>query len=104
MRLAVLLAALLATTSGCEVDCYGGGYSDGAASCSSARVGAPPPASDADPEDLKTCYARGYDQQIDRSALQRGLADGKHDNPDYQAGYRATFQPAYLRGETAGRR
>ena len=49
-------------------DGYGSGYSDGAASCSSARVGAPPPASDANPDDLKTCYARGYDQQINRSA------------------------------------
>lgn len=112
-------------------DAYGDGYSDGASdgesACEpvevariapSAETGAHAsvndrmtPVSDApapmetetvDPHEARVCYTRGYDEHINRGAYAEGLADGKRLNPEYQAGYRAAYEPAFAAGVLDG--
>jgi flagellar biosynthesis/type III secretory pathway protein FliH len=56
----------------------------------------------ADPEELRQCRARGYDSALDEFAYLRGFAEGKRENPDYQAGYREAFPIAHARGYSDG--
>lgn len=62
----------------------------------------PPAGDDVDPHDARVCYDRGFDENYNADAFDQGLAEGKRLNPEYQAGYRATFDPAFARGERDG--
>ena len=83
---------------------YPVGYDDGAATCNAAaRTLAPPPSGDgSDPDDVRHCYDRGFDKLLDPFAYERGLAEGKRLNPEYQAGYVTTYAPNFDRGERDG--
>lgn len=84
---------------------YEDGYAEGASTCTSARVlAAPAPKREdaPDPDDLRECKSRGYDDATDPSAQLRGFSDGKRENPEYQAGYRAAYPAAFVQGEAIG--
>jgi hypothetical protein len=83
-------------------DGYNAGIADGAATCESAARIAPDAAAPPPDGDAGVCYQRGYDQAIDRTAYSRGLAQGKLDNPDYQAGYKPAYAGAYAAGQSDG--
>jgi flagellar biosynthesis/type III secretory pathway protein FliH len=90
-------------------DGYGDGYADGSATCD---AGVAPVAKsggnqrsqkpEADPGDKGVCRDRGYQSALDPTAYDRGLAEGKRENPDFQAGYRETYAPAYDNGVIDG--
>src|SRR5262249_11710385 len=53
-------------------------------------------------KDEQVCYGRGYAKALDNTAYDRGLADGKLANLNYQAGYHATYPDADTRGHADG--
>jgi hypothetical protein len=61
-------------------DGYADGLADGSASCELALARL-------ERDEAQICHERGYDRRLDRGAFDRGYADGKRDNVDYQAGY-----------------
>ena len=81
---------------------YSDGYADGAATCDTAARVAPDASAPPPDGDARVCYDKGYDETIDRTAYDRGLAQGKLDNPDYQAGYRPAYAGAYSAGQSDG--
>ncbi len=74
-------------------DGYEAGYADGANSCGFRSANG-----NADPEDMGTCKARGYERTLDRNAFGHGFDAGKADNPEYQAGYTHAYDYAYADG------
>ena len=59
-------------------------------------------ADDVDPEEARVCYKRGYDDSYDYLAYERGVSEGKRLNPEYQAGFRSTYDAAYAAGVLDG--
>jgi hypothetical protein len=100
------------TASGDAYDIgYDAGFADGVATCADgstltgnvARTDSAAPA-DTLPrsKDARVCYGRGFDAAMDVNAYARGLDDGKRANPDYQAGYHATYPAAFAHGQGDG--
>jgi flagellar biosynthesis/type III secretory pathway protein FliH len=92
-------------------DGYAAGWDDGQGSCAAGATAAVPKKAQptaakasSDSDDERTCYRRGYARALDTGAYDRGLAEGKRDNPEYQAGYREVFPAAQVEGRAAGER
>jgi hypothetical protein len=76
-------------------DGYEIGIADGESSCDFLAI-------ELERDEPQICRDRGYDHTLDRGAFDRGYADGRRDNPEYQAGYAARFDPAYEIGHADG--
>jgi flagellar biosynthesis/type III secretory pathway protein FliH len=83
-------------------DGYDAGFGDAIASCPAARLTGVTAAAPVDEGDQRTCFDRGYRQTLDARAYDRGLAEGKRDNPDYQRGYAEAYPPAFAAGRSDG--
>lgn len=85
---------------------YGVGYDTGLETCGGEAVAARTDAAPADDakksDDEKLCYRRGFEKIDDPTSYDRGLAEGKRLNPDYQAGYQSTYPAAFDRGDRDG--
>lgn len=69
---------------------YALGYEDALADCGFRKA-----TSNADPEEMQTCEARGYRRALDDDASREGRTAGKEDNPDFQAGFDDAYAPAF---------
>nr|MBA2539141.1 hypothetical protein [Deltaproteobacteria bacterium] len=78
---------------------YEAGFAEGVATCDGNAVRKRAPAEEEEPRpgsardglarEVGVCRDRGYLETLDATAYAAGLAEGKRDNPDYQAGYGA---------------